>query len=130
MNSQELSKAIGAHGMWKQRLNAAIEQGSSSFSPEQVAPDNQCDFGRWLYSLPPVVRRSPEFNNVQALHASFHKEAARVLSLAVKGDRQAARQSMDIGGTYSKVSSDLTSAMMTWKKKLDETPGGTARAAA
>ena len=41
---------IGAHGMWKQRLIDAIRTGESQWTPEIVCQDDQCDFGKWLYS--------------------------------------------------------------------------------
>lgn len=130
MNSQEITKAIGAHGMWKRRLQNVIDQGTADVSPQQVAPDNLCEFGRWLYSLPLEARRSPEFSKVQALHASFHKEAARVLSLAISGNRSGAQKSLDDGGAYASVSIELTSAMIAWKKKIEDSSGGANRAAA
>ena len=36
MNSGEIEKAIGAHGMWKGRLAAAIDARRSDVAPEQV----------------------------------------------------------------------------------------------
>lgn len=119
MNSQEITKAIGAHGKWKQRLSSAIEDGQSDITPERVAPDNLCEFGRWLHSLPAAEQRGESFANVRALHAAFHKEAADVLKLALGGDKVAAGKCMALGGNFSDVSAKLTGAMMDWKKKLD-----------
>jgi len=44
--AEEITKAIGAHGMWKQRLRQAIDTGKSEFTVERVRPDNLCDFGK------------------------------------------------------------------------------------
>ena len=47
----EISAAIGAHGSWKTRIRTAIESGTSEFSPLNVAADNKCAFGKWLYGV-------------------------------------------------------------------------------
>lgn len=111
----EISKAIGAHGMWKQRLKQAIDGGSSEFTVERVKPDNNCDFGKWLYSLGDKEKASANFKTVRELHADFHKVAADVLGKALKGDKSAATAAMD--GAFAAASSKLTGAMMTWKKE-------------
>ncbi len=59
---EEITKAIGMHGIWKLRLKQAIDLGSSEFSVEHISPDNECAFGKWLYSLLPV--RSNLFTGV------------------------------------------------------------------
>jgi len=113
---QEITKAVGAHGLWKQRITLAIKDGRSDTDPAHVEMDNQCDFGKWLYGLPSVDQNSEHFKRVKVLHANFHKEAAKVLRLAITGQKAAAEKSLDLGGAYAKSSSDLTLAMMNWKK--------------
>ena len=50
-----ITKGIGAHGMWKQRILDAIKTGKSEWTPEIVCQDNQCEFGKWLYSCSTVT---------------------------------------------------------------------------
>jgi len=118
--AEEINKAIGAHGMWKQRLRQAIETGKSDFTVERVRPDNLCDFGKWLYSLPAIDQTSAHWKAVRDLHGKFHTEAAHVLGLAVGGLRQEAEKKLDAGSQFIKISSDLTGAMMKWKASLAE----------
>ena len=80
--------------------------------------DNHCEFGKWLYSLPIAEQNAAQFKKVQALHATFHKEAAHVISMALSGNVPAAEKSLAAGGAYSNISADLTGAMMDWKKAL------------
>ena len=112
---EEISKAIGAHGMWKQRLKQAIEGGSSEFTVERVKADNNCDFGKWLYALGDKEKGGTHYKTVRELHADFHKAAADVLAKALAGDKTTASSSM--AGPFSTASSNLTSAMMAWKKE-------------
>ena len=118
MDSDQIQKAIAAHGMWKRRLIDAIDAGSSDVSVAQTEPDNVCPFGKWLYALPASERNSEYFKKVQPLHAAFHKEAAKVLSLALSGKKAEAQKCMASSGQYLAVSAKLTSAMMDWQKAL------------
>ena len=45
----EITKAIGAHGMWKTRLRMAVESGKVDYNIAEVQRDNCCEFGRWLH---------------------------------------------------------------------------------
>jgi Chemoreceptor zinc-binding domain len=112
---EQIDKAIGAHGIWKMRLRTAIASGKVDASPSEVAKDNACAFGQWLYGpgLSPAVRASAEYANVRAQHANFHKCAAKVLECVSHGDKAQAAALMD--GEYRKVSSGLNAAMMKWK---------------
>jgi hypothetical protein len=117
-NVDEINKAIGAHGMWKQRLRQAIDAGQSEFTVERVRPDNQCDFGKWLHGLPPTDKSSAHWKSVQDLHARFHAEAARVLEHALKGHKEKADDGLSPDSSFAKVSLELTAAMMKWKGSL------------
>jgi methyl-accepting chemotaxis protein len=106
--------------MWKNRLNEAIDTGRSEFTPERVAPENLCDFGKWLHSLPAGDRVSEHASKVQRLHAAFHKEAAAVLRHCLGGQKQNAQKSMAAGGAYAQASADLTLAMTDWIQSLEK----------
>ncbi len=113
---EEINKAVAAHGMWKARLRQAIDAGKSDFSAAGVSVDNQCDFGKWLYSLPADDHQSPHWQKVRDLQAKFHREAARVLGLAVGGKKADAEAGLATGSQFAKISLELTGAMIEWKK--------------
>jgi hypothetical protein len=114
--SEEIDKAIGAHGMWKNRLNQAIQSGSSEYTVAGVRPDNLCAFGKWLHGLPPSVKDSQIWKDIRALHAEFHIEAARVLDLALDGKQAEATSALATGSRFADTSAKLTAAMMKWKR--------------
>jgi methyl-accepting chemotaxis protein len=120
VHKEEIMKAIGAHGQWKTRLLQAIETGKFDGTVETVRVDNHCAFGKWLYgpTLDAKDKLSSHYKEVRELHARFHEQAARVVSLALEGKKQEARQALAIDGEYSKVSSQLTTAMSAWLKSL------------
>lgn len=114
---EAINNAIGAHAEWKQRLRQAIDTGKSEWSVEKVNPDNLCVFGKWLYSLPESDRQGENWKAVRELHAAFHKEAAQVLDLALRGIKDDAKKRMAFESAYAKISAKLTWEMMEWKKK-------------
>lgn len=112
-------KGIGAHGMWKQRLVDAINTGQSEWTPDVVCQDNQCEFGKWLYSCDSQEKSSPHYEKIRELHAKFHLSAAEVLKLALAGKKQEAEGAIDQGSDYKSISNALTMEMMKWKSDLD-----------
>jgi len=115
---EALTKAIGAHSAWKARLTKAVETGKSDAEPGKVGSDSECDFGKWLYSLPAGDRAGEHWKKVHDLHVLFHKEAGTVLRDALAGKKVEAQKSLALGGSYFKASADLTQAMMAWKSSV------------
>lgn len=115
---EKIGLAISAHANWKLRLKTAIDTGKSEWSVERVSPDNLCDFGKWLYSLPESEQQGQHWVEVQTLHATFHKEAARVLGTALSGKQREARELMAFDSGYARISAKLTWAMMEWRKTI------------
>ncbi len=111
----EITKAIGAHGVWKMRLRTAINAGKADADPAEVAKDNLCTFGQWLNgsTIPAAARASVDYATVRRLRADFHKCASKVLTCVAAGKKSEAEALM--AGEYDKISGDLTSAMMKWK---------------
>lgn len=117
---EEITKAIGAHGLWKSRLASAIETGKSDFTVDKVCVDNQCDFGRWFYgtTLTAEDKKNPSYEVVRKLHAEFHKITGDVLRLALAGKKEEAKKLIDDKSHYFKLSTELTQAMMKWKSSI------------
>ncbi len=113
----QISAAIGAHGLWKGRLRAAIDSGKSDVSIEAVRDDHQCSFGKWLYGpeLSTQNKNSPHYKACADLHRRFHAAAAAVMSLAMQGKKQEASQALDGNGEFKKLSTELTRALLEWK---------------
>jgi methyl-accepting chemotaxis protein len=121
IHSKEIVNAIGAHGNWKQRLRRAIETGNSDFTIDKIKVDNHCKFGKWLYSLSSDEKRSFHWSRIQHFHAKFHIEAARLFELATQGKKTEALDAMVLGTDFAKYSSELTMAMVQWKRSLTHT---------
>lgn len=117
VNKDAIQSAIAAHGAWKSRLVGAIDTGKFDVPVSTVEQDNQCPFGKWLYGseLAAQDRQTEHYRGVQQLHARFHEHAAKVLKLAISGQKEAAGKAIGMGGEYSKASTDLTLALVAWR---------------
>lgn len=115
MRSGTIDKVILAHRTWRQRLTAAIKDGVSVYSVQETSLDTSCELGAWLYSLPVELRRSELGSEIQRLHAEFHKEAARILDLALRGEQHAAVQALQLNGKFRQTSGRLTVLLKRWR---------------
>jgi hypothetical protein len=98
----------------------ASSEGKFDGSIDTVRADNQCEFGKWLYGseLSAAEKQTDHYLDVKLLHAQFHHEAAKVVHLANSGEKMEAEKAMNMGGSYAKSSSALTSAMIRWRDSL------------
>jgi len=119
-----LDHAIAAHAKWKFRLREAIRTGESEWTVEKVRPDDQCEFGKWLGSLPLAERMMKEWREVKELHAKFHLAAADVLDSALAGRKSEATTAMAPGGAFADISTKLVKMITDWKKKAAGGKGG------
>ena len=115
---EDIDTAIALHELWKTQLLNAIETGSSEWVPRTVKADNQCDFGKWLYSCSPDEKALPHYNIIKQLHAQFHIEAGRILEIALLGNKDNAVAELE--GQYAKISSSLIGALLKWKAGLEK----------
>lgn len=119
MGKENLTNAIAAHAQWKERLIAAIESGTSDFEPAIVKLPNKCEFGQWLYgdTISSDIKESSYYTKVVELHAAFHVEAGKVLSMALAGNKEQATQLMGSGSEFANLSSELTETINEWAKE-------------
>lgn len=108
-----VEKAIGAHAQWKVRLRQAVDSGTSDISVPDASSDRKCAFGQWLYggTLVKAFDRSPTAQRIRQLHADFHKEAGRILGLAVAGRRREAEAALAITEPFNGISSQLVAQL-------------------
>ncbi len=116
LDTQEIDKAVGAHGMWKARLKAGVATGKMDTPAATIRVDNECAFGKWLLgqTLTASDKGTADYKTVKDLHAQFHKVAGQVAELATSGKKEAAETLL--AGEFAATSMKLTSAMIAWKK--------------
>jgi hypothetical protein len=112
----EIRSAIKKHAEWKTHLSNAIRTGQTTLSIDEVARDDCCRFGHWLYALDGEVRSTHRWRCVQQVHADFHRHAAAVLKLAVSGKASAARAALSYSSGFAQTSARLTVELTAWQK--------------
>lgn len=116
---EEIDKAIGAHGSWKQKLRTAIDTGECESTPDKVKMDNNCSFGKWLHErIDPSAKSSAYYKEIVSLHAEFHKEAGAILEIALNGNKDEANNRIKLGSKFAKLSAELTTKLKTWQATL------------
>lgn len=117
MENENIDKAITAHGAWKERLANAIANGSSDFDPEVVKLPDKCEFGKWLYGgdISADAKTGDYYPKAVDLHARFHVEAGKILTLALAGNKTEAEGLMADGSEFTQLSSTLTGLLNDWK---------------
>jgi hypothetical protein len=106
--TEKIDSAVSAHTNWFIKLRMAINEGQSQFSPENVRPDNNCEFGKWLYGdFPSKAKSTPLFLEIKTLHGEFHREAARILELALQGKKSEALGLLENTSKIRRCSTDL-----------------------
>jgi len=108
-----IHKAIFAHGKWKNRLKQAINQGKSDIDVATTAKKDACEFGKWLYQ-DHDAKKSPHYDDVESLHATFHQHASEVLKLALDGQKTLAEKHMEFGSNYATSSTQLVNKLGQW----------------
>ncbi|HYL76744.1 MAG TPA: CZB domain-containing protein [Bryobacteraceae bacterium] len=114
---EQITSAIGAHGLWKGRIRGAIENGACDVPVNVARDDHQCAFGKWLHgaNLDPAARKSKHYGVCAELHRRFHVAAADALALALAGKKHEASRALAADQAFAKVSGELTRAMLAWK---------------
>ena len=114
----QIDEAIGAHGMWKMRLRAAMRTGKSDISAHEAGCDGNCKFGQWLNStaLSAEAKADVPYKVVKRVHADFHRSAGHVMSSALGGRQREAEERLE--GEFIPTSEKLVRALMKWKSEL------------
>lgn len=119
--AHQIDQAIGAHGLWKSKLRAAIESGALDGDFEELRATDRCVFGQWMHgpNVSETARGSAHWVTVDKMHERFHSAAAKVAELAVTGRAAEARGAMERTGEFGIASTELVTAMLRWKQAID-----------
>jgi methyl-accepting chemotaxis protein len=117
---KRLEMALGAHAKWRQRLELAVASGKCDTTVDQASVDNQCPFGKWLYS-DAGVRQDSHYADARSLHAVFHRAAGEVVGLVTAGKTAEARAALQRSGNFDRASRELSSHLQRWSE--DATSG-------
>jgi hypothetical protein len=115
---QQITAAIAAHHAWMGRLKTAAEYGRSSVDVTTTAKEDVCPIGIWLTrEISPSLKARPLYDRTRGLHAGFHREAARVLGLALARDPKAKTELAE-GSAFAHVAGELRRTLYDWLSEI------------
>lgn len=97
---------IGVHVMWKRRLIAyRAGKDEAQMGPDTIRPDDRCALGKWIYGEGKPMGALPGYEEVRALRAAYHQNAAEIVSLHQAGKTAGAE--ILLNGSFSRLSEKL-----------------------
>lgn len=112
----DFDEAIKAHSSWKLKLGSYLRKPDQSLKAADVAMDNKCDLGKWIYGEGAKHSALPEFSSLKTEHAKFHKCAAAIITMADAGKSVAEEVALGSGSEFSTASSNVVSAILKMKR--------------
>ncbi|MBK6744680.1 MAG: Tar ligand binding domain-containing protein [Hydrogenophilales bacterium] len=93
MAGADFDAMILAHQDWKKKLRVALasEQEARKLQPKDIAKDNVCALGKWIYGPGREHSAMPEYGQLKEHHGRFHRCAADVARKAQEGDKDGAK---------------------------------------
>jgi Chemoreceptor zinc-binding domain len=114
----ELDEAIAAHSAWKAKLKTYLRKPDKSLIADDVAKDNQCILGKWLYADGAKYFAFPEFKELREEHANFHRAAADLIKRADSGESVGEEAALGANSAFSTLSSRLVQLIVKLKQKV------------
>ena len=111
------NQVIFAHSDWKNRFRQFLE-GKEQLEQTNVAKDNLCELGKWLYGDGRQHAQLPEYQDLKVKHAQFHTVAASVVGQSKQLPKEKALQLVDVGTEYSRASAACVNAISQLKRAL------------
>jgi hypothetical protein len=117
----DFDAAISAHTEWKTRLLKYLEKPDASLEPGTISRDNACTLGQWIHGPAARHRHLPEYRQLVADHATFHKEAARIVERVNRGEAVDTDILTHPDSAYVIASRNVVTAILAVKRKVGAT---------
>ena len=116
----KITGAIQYHEMWKEKIDAMRATREFNMTVDEIASDCECSLGRWMYSsvFPSEIKSTPAYENVRRLHEEFHKCAAELIEIEMKGFYGRPINYNDTTFRYNASSYDLKVALRKWRNRF------------
>jgi hypothetical protein len=110
-------EAVSAHSAWKMKLAMYLRKPDGSIKATDVAADNKCVLGQWIYGDGKKFAALPEFAALKSAHTKFHTCAADVVRKADSGQNVSEEIALGGASEFSRNSSDVVKAIIGMKSK-------------
>lgn len=115
VDKEKLNQAILMHSQWKKRLKMAVETGKSEFTINNAKNPHACTLGEWLNTREGrSITCYPELTEV---HQAFHREAAEILQLALRGAKSEALARLELGSPFGQLTAKLVNYLVELRER-------------
>ena len=113
----EVALVLRAHrGLKTQIYSALVHETLDALVPH--LDEARCPIGLWLHDdLAPALRGTPAYTRASRIHAAFHREIDRVVSVGQSGDARAVELTLVAPSRYVLASAALERAFAAWAAK-------------
>lgn len=112
----DFDQALLAHTEWKRKLKAYLQKPDRSLQASEVAVDNKCKLGEWIYGEGRKYAASPLFKTLTAEHSRFHKAAAEVVRRANLGENVDGEVALGASSEFAKATAAVVNMIVEMKK--------------
>lgn len=96
LSGLNLKDALDAHMAWNERLKNELDNHPSDISVAEIAQDNLCTLGKWIYGPgKSLYAKLPEYEELRKTHARFHLCAGEIVSEHHANHSDKARQMLN-----------------------------------
>lgn len=114
---EEIDAVLAAHAGWKARFHDYLV-GKSALDVSVLGTTDHCAFGNWLDNYGAKYLKKSHYEEIDALHAAFHKVAADVVSKIKARDFAGAHDLVAPGGELERASGALAAKLLIAKNGL------------
>ena len=109
--------AISAHVNWKLRIHTLLSgKLPEKLDPSAIARDNACELGKWIHSDGKKEIPSALHAELLAVHAAFHREAARIVGEFYAGGK-IGLESIEMDSAFGKMTTKIVGILSRIAKK-------------
>jgi len=114
---EEIDAVLAAHASWKARFHDFLV-GRSGLDIATLGTTDHCAFGNWLDRYGTKYLKKEQYEEIDALHAEFHRIAAEVAEKLKRHDYAGAHALIAQGGKLEQASSALAVRLLQVKDAL------------
>ncbi len=114
---EEIDAVLAAHAAWKARFHDFLV-GRSGADISVLGTTDHCAFGNWLDNYGAKHLKKGQYEEIDALHAAFHRIAADVANKLKAHDFAGARALVAHGGELEQSSAALAARLLIVKDTL------------
>lgn len=114
---EEIDAVLVAHAAWKARFHDYLV-GRSGVDVSVLGTTDHCAFGNWLDNYGAKYLEKGQYEEIDALHAAFHRVAAEVAARLKARDYAGAHALVGQGGQLEQASAALAARLLILKDAL------------